>query len=139
MHSESRCSSLDIKVKPNDQSFFNYVNDDHYNKSRVIYEINSKLESYTESVNKKLDSVVAEISVIKGNKENRAYAISVLEEGLNEIKKEKHELKVAPYSDGTVKYRSEPGASIFYAKQFFKKYENQFCICKQRSYKTKIT
>ena len=75
-----------------EQSYFNYLNDRYYNKSEVMYEVNSKFESYTESVNKKLDSLAEEISIIKENKDNKTYAIMVLEEIVTDLKKEKHEL-----------------------------------------------
>ena len=66
--------------------------DANYNKSSEFYEINSKLESYSQNVTRKLDALAEEISTIKENKENAAYGILILEETVNDRKKEKYEL-----------------------------------------------
>ena len=71
LHSESRFSNIDNEMRQaKEQSYFNNVNDRYYNKSEVMYELNSKFESYTESVNKKLDSLAEEISIIEDNEDN---------------------------------------------------------------------
>lgn len=63
-----------------------------YYKSAEIHEINSKLDSYTQNLNSKIDALPEEISAIKEKKENKAYAIFLLEEIVNDLKKEKQEL-----------------------------------------------
>ena len=57
-----------------------------------IKEINSKLEEYMQNVNSKFEALSEEISTIKDNKENKAYAILVLEEIITELRKEKQEV-----------------------------------------------
>ena len=74
-----------------EQSYFSNLNDRHYNKPEVMHQVNSKFESYTKSVNKKLISPAEEILTIKENKD-KAYAIIVLEEIVTDLKKEKDEL-----------------------------------------------
>ncbi len=76
----------------NGQSYSINTNDANYNKSPEFYEINSKLESYSQNVTRKLDALAEEISTIKENKENVAYGILILEETVNDLKKEKYEL-----------------------------------------------
>lgn len=80
LHTRPRICSLNTEI------------DKNYNKSPEIYEINSKLKSYTENVNGKLEALAEEISTIKEKKEEKAYAILVLEEVVNDLKKEKLEL-----------------------------------------------
>ena len=57
-----------------------------------IKEINSKLEEYMQNVNSKFEALSEEISTIKDNKENKAYAILVLEEIITDLRKEKQEV-----------------------------------------------
>ena len=57
-----------------------------------IKEINSKLEEYMQNVNSKFEALSEEISTIKDNKENKAYAILVLEEIIADLRKEKQEV-----------------------------------------------
>lgn len=57
-----------------------------------IKAINSKLEDYMQNINSKFDALSEEISTIKDNKENKAYAILVLEEIITDLRKEKQEV-----------------------------------------------
>ena len=51
------------------------------------------MENYSQNVTRKLDALAEEISTIKENKaENAAYGILILEETVNDLKKEKYEL-----------------------------------------------
>ncbi|CAB4020596.1 Hypothetical predicted protein [Paramuricea clavata] len=79
-------------TRTNGQSYSTNTNDANYNKSPEFYEINSKLENYSQNVTRKLDALAEEISTIKENKENAAYGILILEETVNDLKKEKYEL-----------------------------------------------
>ena len=94
LHSKSRNSSVNNEMTwTNGQSYSTNTNDANYNKSPEFYEINSKLESYSQNVTRKLDALAEEISTIKENKaENAAYGILILEETVNDLKKEKYEL-----------------------------------------------
>ncbi len=83
LHSRSRnCSVNNEMTRTNGQSYSINTNDANYNESPEFYEINSKLESYSQNVTRKL----------KENKENVAYGILILEETVNDLKKEKYEL-----------------------------------------------
>lgn len=66
---------------------------DHSLTSTEFYERNSKSECHTQNIIRKLDSLAEEISIIKENKENKAYAILVLEDVVKDLKMEKQELK----------------------------------------------
>ena len=77
-------------TRTNSQSYSINTNDANYNKSPEFYEI--KLESYSQNVTRKLDALVEEISTIKENKENAAYGILILEETVNDLKRENYEL-----------------------------------------------
>ncbi|CAB4016503.1 Hypothetical predicted protein [Paramuricea clavata] len=93
LHSRSRnCSVNNEMTRTNCQSYSTNTNDTNYNKSPEFYEINSKLENYSQNVTRKLDALAEEISTIKENKENAAYGILILEETVNDLKKEKYEL-----------------------------------------------
>ncbi|CAB4003019.1 Hypothetical predicted protein [Paramuricea clavata] len=93
LHLRSRnCSVNNEMTRTNGQSYSINTNDANYNKSPEFYEINSKLENYSQNVTRKLDALAEEISTIKENKENAAYGILILEETVNDLKKEKYEL-----------------------------------------------
>jgi DNA-binding ferritin-like protein len=93
LHSRSRnCSVNNEMTRTNGQSYSTNTNDANYNKSPEFYEINSKFENYSQNVTRKLDALAEEISTIKENKENAAYGILILEETVNDVKKEKYEL-----------------------------------------------
>ena len=92
LHSRSRnCSVSNEMTRTNGQSYLINTNDANYNKSPEFYEINSKLESYSQNVTRKLDALAEEISTTKENKENVAYGILILEETVNHLKEEKCE------------------------------------------------
>ena len=92
MHYESE-RYRDAENGLNGQSYSTNTNDANYNKSPEFYEIITKLENYSQNVTRKLDALAEEISTIKENKENAAYGILILEEIVNDLKKEKYELK----------------------------------------------
>ena len=62
LHSRSRnCSVNNEMTRTNGQSYSINTNDANYNKSPEFYEINSKLESYSQNVTRKLDALAEEI------------------------------------------------------------------------------
>ncbi|XP_028407847.1 rho-associated protein kinase 2-like [Dendronephthya gigantea] len=94
LHTNSRDCNLNTdKIQLNDQNYTSNLNSTNFNKNpKEVYEIESKLEKYTQSVTQKLEALADEISTIKETKENKAYAILVLEDVVNELRKEKLQL-----------------------------------------------
>ena len=78
-------------IRTNGQSYSINTNDANNNKSPEFYEINSKLENYSQNVARKLDALAEEISTVKENKENVAYGILILEETINDLRKKKYD------------------------------------------------
>ena len=87
LHTRSRCSEMSATIDPS--SDVNCSKMDHLPEIKAI---NSKLEDYMQNVNSKFDALSEEISTIKHKKENKAYAILVLEQIITHLRKEKQEV-----------------------------------------------